>query len=436
MLKANPISRDIVGANTHTLVHIVAAATYSAAPTLATDGFYVAQSGSDGQYDAYELVFTITGGAADTTVTFRPWYYIVGLGGTDVWVDGKELDEIPVVGYSSDVKSATTRLNSVPVTATRAYIQVVSTGGTAPTHVNSVLYGLTGNIATVNSDIEVTVDASGSLGTVKLGDASTADLARVQPANTVHSATDDVLWVQPLGADGEVLTGGSGGAGSGAGVYSVAQGDFTAVFTAATQITLAGGPTGVIANINFIEVVQQPVAGVAVAWKPDANQFSYVPATGVLTVTGATFAVTDTYDVKVWYVPKAYDAASNQNVVHVTNPDWEQQSPNTLADATNVVNGTYPHYVDMGGYKKAGFQLILTGTLTVTLEGTMQTGAVLTALDYSDITQDTFGVANFTTTDFAVDDNGVLGLFTYVRWQVTAAGGGTDDYEIHAKRLY
>ena len=66
----------------------------------------------------------------------------------------------------------------------------------------------------------------------------------------------------------------------------------------------------------------------------------------------------------------------------------------------------------------------------------MQTGAVLTALDYSDITQDTFGVANFTTTDFAVDDNGVLGLFTYVRWQVTAAGGGTDDYEIHAKRLY
>jgi len=93
------------------------------------------------------------------------------------------------------------------------------------------------------------------------------------------------------------------------------------------------------------------------------------------------------------------------------------------ADAT-----TY-YYVDMMGSRKAGLHLEWTagaggGTITVTLEGSMQAAgnaAAAASIAYDDITNATFGVASWTDDFIAADNDEKLALYSWVRVKVVVA---------------
>jgi hypothetical protein len=111
--------------------------------------------------------------------------------------------------------------------------------------------------------------------------------------------------------------------------------------------------------------------------------------------------------------------------------DWE-----TLADETDKANGTYSYYVDTRSFRKVGIQLVLTGTISVTLHGSVQADVAMASRDYDDVTSAMTGSASITTSSIIADDQEFCGCLTSLRIDVTCAGGGTDDYKIFAKRLY
>lgn len=275
---------------------------------------------------------------------------------------------------------------------------------------------------------------------IKIALGTLADVV-VQAANAAKSAASNVLLVQPIDEDGEVIAGGAGGVGGGAGIYSVQQKDFTATYLAATQLTIAGLPSGTTVGA-FSEVHSWDSTGVKTIYRPDKNAFAWNDSTGVLTVTGATFAATDDdYDVFMWDTPKGYSPSTDSNVVHVINPDWSQEDRVTLADITNGADDTYYYYIQMSTFRKLGLQLDLaggSGTVTVTVEATLEDGADITALTYIDVTNDVFGAASYTADAILGDNAEKLAIATYVRIKVVASTGGADDadWTIEAKKVY
>jgi len=273
---------------------------------------------------------------------------------------------------------------------------------------------------------------------VKLTDGS-EDLG-FQTAGTAGSSSTVVVPVQPLDADGGVIEGGAGGAGGGDSVYSVAQNDFSAVYTAVTQITLTGGIAGLISKKNFIQVVQFPSSGVAVKWVPDKNAFDYNSSTGVLTVTGASFASGDEYDVQVYYTPKSYDLPGNQRDVWRSNPSWEQNSGATLADVTNGTDGDYYYFVDCGGYRYHGLQFATFDGGSATISGavavSMQNdGTLVDSCAYSESSIDFLGVDYITGPGVYFIDTPLP--VKYLRVKVSAeSGDNTCDWTIYHVAKY
>jgi len=82
------------------------------------------------------------------------------------------------------------------------------------------------------------------------------------------------------------------------------------------------------------------------------------------------------------------------------------------------------------------------GTVTVTLEATLQHGCAPAACDYDDVTNDTFGVASLVSAaapanDMWIDHAEKTALYTYVMIRVAAAtGGNTGDWTIRGGVMY
>lgn len=114
----------------------------------------------------------------------------------------------------------------------------------------------------------------------------------------------------------------------------------------------------------------------------------------------------------------------------------------TLADEEDKADGTYYYYVTMDGYKQLGLGLILdggSGTVTVTVEGTMQDdGTAAASCTYFDVTNGIYGAADFTASAVLYDSDKKCGNFKYMRVKVVADTTGADDadWTIYSKKLF
>lgn len=110
----------------------------------------------------------------------------------------------------------------------------------------------------------------------------------------------------------------------------------------------------------------------------------------------------------------------------------------TLAAVTNGTDGTYYYYLNMDNFKYAAIQCTLsggTGTVTVTVEGSVQNEQTNSSAIYQDITSSFFGVASITATGMFVIDTPTS--FKWVRVKVVASTAAVNDadWTIYAKRL-
>jgi hypothetical protein len=142
-------------------------------------------------------------------------------------------------------------------------------------------------------------------------------------------------------------------------------------------------------------------------------------------------------------------AASQALRVEEVDPLSQHYVSETLANVTNGPDGVYYYYVDMNAFRKCGFQIvgsagITPGTLTVTVEGTMQDdGTAPASCTFDDITNDTFGSSSFVINTAAPDiitlnaNTEKLALYKYVAIKLDAASGANDgDWTIYHTRLY
>ena len=132
MLSTTVISRaPTTGAQI--LNHVVAATTFTAAPTVVTDGFKI-RNRAGNSYDALEFTFSFDAtAAADTEAQVRPWFWVPDhdpavAGG--LWLAGKISEGLTIGAASTDIQAPVRRVNQVPVAATRLYLQVVTINGT------------------------------------------------------------------------------------------------------------------------------------------------------------------------------------------------------------------------------------------------------------------------------------------------------------------
>jgi len=124
------------------------------------------------------------------------------------------------------------------------------------------------------------------------------------------------------------------------------------------------------------------------------------------------------------------------------NPNYEQFAGSKPADVTNGTDGTYEYYIDRASFRKLGLQLTLdggSGTVTVKVYGTKQDdGTSASSCAYQDIGNDVFGSTSWTTDAMLDDTSGATGLYKYLKIEVVASTGGSNDadWTIDAKQLY
>lgn len=143
-----------------------------------------------------------------------------------------------------------------------------------------------------------------------------------------------------------------------------------------------------------------------------------------------------------------HTALTLSNRVEEIDPISQHYVAETLADVTDQADATYDYYVDMAGYRQAGFQLSLNcglGTVTATCWMTQQDdGTAPAACAYQDVTNDLFGVVSLVSAAAAVSDMWVadtgVAPAKYLRIRIVAATGGAGaqlgDWTIYHKRLY
>ena len=251
-------------------------------------------------------------------------------------------------------------------------------------------------------------------------------------ASGVSTTETIAVPVRPIGLDGSVLEGGSGGVGGGAGVYSAKQLDCTIDYTAATQLTIAGLPTGLTVG-SFIQVDVNPNGAVQESYTQKKYVFSWNDSTGVLTVTGATFAANDVdYDVLFWYTPKTYNPSTDSNSVFVVNPVDSKYTSSTLLTGTTATGDVYA-YIDLQGYKYHTIQYDFTaGTVSGAVDITCQDdGTAAASCSYVPLTYSRFGVHYLTSTDILEFDTPLVGK--YLRVKVSATSGS---YAVYHAGVY
>ena len=153
------------------------------------------------------------------------------------------------------------------------------------------------------------------------------------------------------------------------------------------------------------------------------------------------------------FVAQVFDAVfttvSNALRVEEVDPLSQHYDSDTLDEVSSGTDAIYSYYIDMNSFRKCGFQILgsagaAPGTITVTVEGTMQDDGTAPELcTYDDITNDTFGATSFvintTLTDIITlnDNTEKLALYKYVKLLLNVASGANDgSWTVYHMRLY
>ena len=266
-----------------------------------------------------------------------------------------------------------------------------------------------------------TMPAGESLGNApffKLSD--NVDSLDLIPASGTKSVSTVTVPVQCIGLDGVPMETVSNSL-SGASIYSAGQGDFTVAYTSSATVTLAGLPF-TPTSVQFIEVVRLDTTGKQTKLRPYNYAFSYVGATGVLTVTGVSFVATDTYDVFLWGPQKTVNTSANAQNVLILNPGPSTYTSATLLTGTAATGDVYS-YIDVAGLRYAGLQYSFTaGTCSGACDVSLtDDGSAASSCVYVPYTYDRFGVHYVTASSLLEFDTPLVAK--YLRVKVSATSG-------------
>jgi hypothetical protein len=121
------------------------------------------------------------------------------------------------------------------------------------------------------------------------------------------------------------------------------------------------------------------------------------------------------------------------------NPVHEVYLGSTPVDVTNEADDTYYEYIDVSGYRHLSLALDITagsGSVTVTLEGSIQDdGTAPSSCYYQDVSS-LWGAASWTADATLTDPSGEAANFRYIRIKRVHSTGGADDsgLTVFAKR--
>jgi len=200
-----------------------------------------------------------------------------------------------------------------------------------------------------------------------------------------------------------------------------------AVSAATQRVTLASDSPG-MASFD----ASMPSAGIAIGAYATDTRKTAVDAGDIVEL------VTNLYGE---LVTAAYDWVGQFNRTAEQDPLDSRDKYPILCEVTNGTDGTYYYYIDMERFREAGLQLILdggSGTVTVTIEGTMEgTGEAAADCTYSDVSS-LWGASDWTADDILTDGDKVAGQFKYLRAKVVADTSDADDadWTIYSSKGY
>lgn len=272
-------------------------------------------------------------------------------------------------------------------------------------------------------------------------------------------------------------------------------GDFTTAYTAATQVTLSSFPPNISTFYDSDIVAIQQIDNTGEVQNTYTRDDAVMTIVAdVVTVTGATFAATDTfvvytsvpringssgqdgatqiatppflnvggeyraaedtyldgdgvidhYDINGHkkIVDKAYDSLTQSNKVAEVSPLSSHYVGETLIDETNITTNTTSYaYFDVSGHRKCGLQGETSGAaptdvLTVTIEATCQDdGTAAASCVYQDVTTWAFDAATGARGTASWVDTDFFAIldeapFKYVRVKYVTSNGGANDADL------
>lgn len=110
--------------------------------------------------------------------------------------------------------------------------------------------------------------------------------------------------------------------------------------------------------------------------------------------------------------------------------------PLAIADETDKADGTYYYWVMMNESRELGVGLTISGTITVTVQGTNEADCAPADCAYGELSTPLYGSANWTASAALADTGRIAGQWRIIQFTVTTGGGGTDDYKLEGKRLF
>jgi hypothetical protein len=296
-------------------------------------------------------------------------------------------------------------------------------------------------------------DPTASVGTLLLAGVTYWIPCNLSTLNLIRTSSPNVNCSLHIGvaAEGEgfsAVGAGSGGSinvevggssqASGLAVYyakpSGGNGDGVSAYASATTLTVTGLPFTL--NAEDIESIEQiPTSGDSTLHTDKAD---FAVSSGTITVTGAAFATSDVFVVKITGPTRSYVPGTNTDRTTETNPLDQKYIVETHI-LTNVANATPEFvYIDMDGFRGVSVHVEKTGgtdTFDTDYESSVEGSD--SSDDWLETTTNWTFVAGSATADHIAVPSDPKFIPRGHRVELTTAGGSDDaDFQVSVKKFY